>query len=101
MLRKVKVLQLIWFNFRIYEMERQISTPERYKFPHYEAVCWYAAGRLVTELRDLVSAGTKVPPYIISGARALMSALRQWSIEVFILFEFITQSFKFYEKIRY
>lgn len=63
-------------------MEKSINTPEKFRFPHYETVCWYAASRLVTELRDMALAGSKIPPFIISGARALMSSLRHWAGEV-------------------
>lgn len=69
-------------NFRVYEIEKQINAPEKFRFPHYESVCWYAASRLVVELRDMAAAGTRVPPIMITGARCLLVALRQWGGEV-------------------
>lgn len=67
---------------RVYEIEKQINTPYKFRFPHYESVCWYAATRLVIELRDMAAAGTRVPPIMISGVRCLLVALRQWGGEV-------------------
>lgn len=73
---------LHFLNFRVYEIEKQINAPEKFRFPHYESVCWYAASRIVVELRDMAAAGTRVPPIMITGARCLLVALRQWGGEV-------------------
>ncbi|XP_042203962.1 lysine-specific demethylase 7B-like isoform X2 [Homarus americanus] len=71
----------IELELQIYEIEKQINAPEKFRFPHYESVCWYAATRLVMELRDMGAAGTRVPPIMIAGARSLSAALRQWGGE--------------------
>ncbi|KAK8396441.1 hypothetical protein O3P69_005472 [Scylla paramamosain] len=71
----------IELQLQIYEIEKQINAPEKFRLPHYESVCWYAATRLVVELRDMAAAGTRVPPIMISGARSLLVALRQWGGE--------------------
>lgn len=63
-------------------MEKVIHTPDKFRLPHYESVCWYAGVRLVVELRDMAAAGTRVPPIMIAGARALLATLRQWGGEV-------------------
>lgn len=28
---------------RVYEIERHVKTPEKYLFPSFETICWYAA----------------------------------------------------------
>lgn len=28
---------------RCYEMERRLKTPDLFKFPYFEAICWYVA----------------------------------------------------------
>ncbi|XP_045612008.1 lysine-specific demethylase phf2-like isoform X2 [Procambarus clarkii] len=71
----------IELELQIYELEKQINAPEKFRFPHYESVCWYAGSRLMMELRDMGAAGTRVPPIMIAGARALTAALRQWGGE--------------------
>ncbi|XP_050685869.1 histone lysine demethylase PHF8-like isoform X3 [Eriocheir sinensis] len=71
----------IELELQVYEIEKQINTPDKFRFPHYESVCWYAATRLVIELRDMAAAGTRVPPIMITGVRCLLVALRQWGGE--------------------
>ncbi|XP_063607384.1 lysine-specific demethylase phf2-like isoform X1 [Penaeus indicus] len=73
--------QNIDLQLQVYEIEKQTAAPEKFRFPHYETVSWYAATRLVTELRDMGAAGTRVPPIMIAGARSLAAALRQWGGE--------------------
>ncbi|KAK3856195.1 hypothetical protein Pcinc_037467 [Petrolisthes cinctipes] len=68
-------------QLQIYEMEKVIHTPDKFRLPHYESVCWYAGVRLVVELRDMAAAGTRVPPIMITGTRVLLAALRQWGGE--------------------
>lgn len=79
----IKKIALLFL--RVYEIEKQTAAPEKFRFPHYETVSWYAATRLVTELRDMGAAGTRVPPIMIAGARSLAAALRQWGGEVSLL----------------
>ncbi|KAK7085109.1 Lsd1/2 complex PHD finger containing protein Phf2 [Halocaridina rubra] len=74
--------QNIELQLQVYEIEKQINAPEKFRFPHYESVSWYAAAKLVTELRDMSTAGTRVPPIMIAGSRALAAALRQWGGEL-------------------
>ena len=70
-------------------MEKHICTPEKFRFPHYESTCWFAASRLLTDLREMASRGTKVPSFMTSGARSLMTALRHWAGEVSVPYSLI------------
>lgn len=36
---------------RCYEMERRLKTPELFKFPYFEAICWYVAKNLLETLK--------------------------------------------------
>lgn len=38
-------------NFRCYEMERRLKTPDLFKFPYFEAICWYVAKNLLETLK--------------------------------------------------
>lgn len=52
----VITLQLKYFVFhllvcRCYEMERRLKTPDLFKFPYFEAICWYVAKNLLETLK--------------------------------------------------
>lgn len=36
---------------RCYEMERRLKTPDLFKFPYFEAICWYVAKNLLEMLK--------------------------------------------------
>lgn len=36
---------------RCYEMERRLKTPDLFKFPYFEAICWYVAKNLLETLK--------------------------------------------------
>lgn len=49
-------LPLKYFAFyvlmsRCYEMERRLKTPDLFKFPYFEAICWYVAKNLLEMLK--------------------------------------------------
>lgn len=39
------------FVSRCYEMERRLKTPDLFKFPYFEAICWYVAKNLLETLK--------------------------------------------------
>lgn len=55
-----------------------MCTPDKFKFPHYRELCWFAARQLLQEVRAAVSP----PTALLHGARALYSYLRQWGQQV-------------------
>ena len=63
-------------------MEIIMKTSDKFKFPHYEAVCWYAAVHLVEEMKDMAATGTKIPQCITTGIRALVGSLRHWEAAI-------------------
>lgn len=36
---------------RVYDIERRVKTPEKYLFPSFETICWYAAKHILDLLR--------------------------------------------------
>lgn len=66
-------------NYRIYEIEKKIRTPERFRFPAFETINWYAAKRLCEELKMINDEASKVPQYLLLGVKALLFTLKQWS----------------------
>ncbi|KAI2665330.1 Lysine-specific demethylase 7A [Labeo rohita] len=69
----------IGMQLRCYEMERRLKTPDLFKFPYFEAICWYRRFRVkhvcVSELRE-----DKCQPqgYLVDGVKALISSLKTW-----------------------
>ncbi|KAM6895640.1 lysine-specific demethylase 7A [Xenentodon cancila] len=68
----------IGMQLRCYEMERRLKTPDLFKFPYFEAICWYVAKNLLEMLKELREDTCPPPTYIMDGVKALISALRTW-----------------------
>ncbi|MED6279381.1 hypothetical protein CHARACLAT_000209 [Characodon lateralis] len=68
----------IGMQLRCYEMERRLKTPDLFKFPYFEAICWYVAKNLLEMLKELHEDNCPPPTYLVDGVRALISALRTW-----------------------
>lgn len=73
---------MIYFLFfRIYEIERKMKTPAKFQYPGFETIHWFAAKRLLKELKDLNSEEKKCPSYFLQGVKALLSILKQWNTD--------------------
>ncbi|XP_058791434.1 lysine-specific demethylase phf2-like isoform X3 [Phymastichus coffea] len=68
-------------QIQIYEMERKLKTPAKFQYPGFETINWFAAKRLLKELKDLNSEEKKCPPYFLQGVKALLSILKQWNTD--------------------
>ena len=40
-----------FYLFRCYEMEKRLKTPDLFKFPFFEAICWFVAKNLLETLK--------------------------------------------------
>ncbi|XP_055937481.1 histone lysine demethylase PHF8-like isoform X2 [Argiope bruennichi] len=65
-------------QLHIHEMEKRINTPEKYKFPTFETVHWFAAPHILEQLRDS-NVSKRELNYLVTGAKALVSVLKIWS----------------------
>ncbi|KJH51025.1 JmjC domain protein [Dictyocaulus viviparus] len=70
-------------QLRIYEMEqrlkKEIGTEEKFLFPHFELVNWYAARSFILEhLRESNDEGNRADQYIVDAAKALLPRLKEW-----------------------
>ncbi|KAK3610617.1 hypothetical protein CHS0354_009076 [Potamilus streckersoni] len=63
----------------VYEIERRMHTPEKYLFPSFETINWYAAKHILDILRDHIEDGKAPPHYITDGAKALVIHLKSWT----------------------
>ncbi|XP_022059401.1 lysine-specific demethylase 7A [Acanthochromis polyacanthus] len=68
----------IGMQLRCYEMERRLKTPDLFKFPYFEAICWYVAKNLLEMLKELREDNCPPPTYLVEGVKALISALKTW-----------------------
>ncbi|KAL7885455.1 hypothetical protein AOLI_G00057500 [Acnodon oligacanthus] len=68
----------ISMQLRCYEMERRLKTPDLFKFPYFEAICWYVAKNLLETLKELREDNCLPPEYLIKGVKALITALKNW-----------------------
>lgn len=58
-----------------------MKTPAKFQYPGFETIHWFAAKRLLKELKDLNSEEKNCPPYFLNGVRALLSILKQWNTD--------------------
>ncbi|XP_077355090.1 lysine-specific demethylase 7A isoform X2 [Festucalex cinctus] len=68
----------IGMQLRCYEMERRLKTPDLFKFPYFEAICWYVAKNLLETLKELREDPCPPPTYLMEGVKALICALKTW-----------------------
>ncbi|KAF7388934.1 hypothetical protein HZH66_010071 [Vespula vulgaris] len=68
-------------QIQIYELERKMKTPTKFQYPGFETVNWFAAKKLLKELKELNNEEKKCPPYFLQGVRALLSILKQWNTD--------------------
>ncbi|XP_030643940.1 lysine-specific demethylase 7A [Chanos chanos] len=68
----------IGMQLRCYEMERRLKTPDLFKFPYFEAICWYVAKNLLETLKELREDHCQPKAYLVEGVKALISALKTW-----------------------
>ncbi|XP_066490031.1 lysine-specific demethylase 7A isoform X2 [Tiliqua scincoides] len=68
----------IGMQLRCYEMEKRLKTPDLFKFPFFEAICWFVAKNLLETLKELREDGFQPKTFLIQGVKALLTALKLW-----------------------
>ncbi|XP_011348145.2 histone lysine demethylase PHF8 isoform X2 [Ooceraea biroi] len=68
-------------QIQIYELERKMKTPAKFQYPGFETINWFAAKKLLKELKELNNEGKKCPPYFLQGVKALLGILKQWNTD--------------------
>ncbi|XP_069484923.1 lysine-specific demethylase 7A [Ambystoma mexicanum] len=68
----------IGMQLRCYEMEKRLKTPDLFKFPFFEAICWFVAKNLLETLKELREDGFHPPNFLVQGVKALVTALKSW-----------------------
>lgn len=63
-----------------------MKTPTKFQYPGFETINWFAAKKLLKELKDLNTEKEKekkkkCPPYLLQGVKALLGILKQWNTD--------------------
>ncbi|XP_060818110.1 histone lysine demethylase PHF8-like isoform X3 [Bombus pascuorum] len=68
-------------QLQIYELEKKMKTPAKFQYPGFETINWFAAKKLLKELKELNNEGKKCPTYLLQGVKALLGILKQWNTD--------------------
>lgn len=68
-------------QLQIYDIEKKIKTADKFKFPLFETINWYAAKKLMQLLKELNGEEKKCPGNLLAGVKALLAVLKQWNTE--------------------
>ncbi|GFS13473.1 lysine-specific demethylase [Elysia marginata] len=66
-------------QLRCHDIERNVSTPEKYMFPSYETMNWYAAKSILDIIKDFTEENKAPAQYLVDGAQALAVSLKSWT----------------------
>uniref|UniRef100_T1IVH5 [histone H3]-dimethyl-L-lysine(36) demethylase n=1 Tax=Strigamia maritima TaxID=126957 RepID=T1IVH5_STRMM len=69
----------ISLQFQIYELERRAKTPEKYRFPRFELINWFAAKHILEQLKSYNDKLIKPPIYLLAGVKSLIASLKMWT----------------------
>lgn len=69
------------YVFSVYEIEKKIKTAEKFCFPFFETINWFAGRRLLQQINELNVEERKCPNTLLVGLKGLMATLKQWNTE--------------------
>ena len=64
---------------RVYEIEKMSKMPNRFRFPSFETLHWFASQRILQDLTDINDENTCCPSHLLTGAKSLIETLRKWA----------------------
>lgn len=62
-------------------MEKKIKTEQKFLYPNFEMINWFAATNLLQQLTEINFEERRCPDYLLVGMKALQQALKQWNNE--------------------
>ncbi|CAN7983467.1 unnamed protein product [Ixodes pacificus] len=71
----------IGLQLQVYDLEKRIDAPHKYKFPSFETAHWFAASYVIEQLRSATASEFEPPSFLVVGAKALLTALKNWTQE--------------------
>lgn len=69
------------FVCRIYEIEKKTKTVEKFRFPRFESINWFAAQKLHEQIHELNVQEKTCPTILLTGLKALLPVLKLWNTE--------------------
>ncbi|KAJ7379357.1 Lsd1/2 complex PHD finger containing protein Phf2 [Desmophyllum pertusum] len=66
-------------QLRVYKLERQLKTPDKFLHPCFETINWYAAVYLLDKLKAFLESGRKAPNSLVQCLNTLVVELKLWS----------------------
>ncbi|XP_022901200.2 lysine-specific demethylase 7B-like isoform X1 [Onthophagus taurus] len=68
-------------QLQVYDIEKKIKTTEKFLYPHFEMINWFAAQKLLTQITEINSEEKRCPSTLLTGLKSLLSSLKQWNTE--------------------
>lgn len=68
-------------QLQVYEIEKKIKVAAKFKYPAFEAINWYAAKKIMTQLKEINTDDKKCPAYFLLGIKSLLAVLKQWNTD--------------------
>lgn len=65
----------------MYEIEKKVKTADKFMFPKFEMINWFAAHKLLEFLQEINKEERKCPNHISNGLKTLVTNLKQWNSE--------------------
>ncbi|KAL6087269.1 hypothetical protein STEG23_021161 [Scotinomys teguina] len=69
----------IEMQLKAYEMEKQLSTTDLFRFPSFETICWHVGKQILDILGGLRENGRCPASYLIRVGKALKMAFQAWT----------------------
>ncbi|RUS72162.1 hypothetical protein EGW08_020078 [Elysia chlorotica] len=66
-------------QLKCHDIERSVSTPEKYMFPSYETMNWYAAKSILDIIKDFTEENKAPAQYLVDAGQALAVSLKSWT----------------------
>nr|XP_012136427.1 PREDICTED: histone lysine demethylase PHF8-like isoform X3 [Megachile rotundata] len=80
-------------QIQIYELEKKMKTPAKFQYPGFETINWFAAKKLLKELKELNNEEKKCPAYLLQGVKALLAILKQWNTDKDVSLRFVSDRY--------
>lgn len=65
-------------QIKIYEMENRLKVPEKYRFPYFATLQWYAAKYYLNVIKQSNKDRKCVQSYLLNGCKFLRDTLKKW-----------------------
>ncbi|KAK3701264.1 hypothetical protein RRG08_066757 [Elysia crispata] len=66
-------------QLKCHDIERNVNTPEKYMFPSYETMNWYAAKSILDIIKDFTEENKAPAQYLVDAGQALAVSLKSWT----------------------